>query len=179
LDEKFDLMSFEIEEIPSQDFVYRSAAPRQRNKIGKRRFPNERCFELRKNEKGLSCNWEKYMNIEENYLYLALSQSNNKFLDYKAFRLFKLPVDLMRNHDLIEAVIHTPVFEGNPAPVGKPNNQAHCEALYPNDEEIWLYLSDYCKNNLDASECQFDLRSIDSKVNELRDKLDDTPFHRF
>jgi len=173
-------MSFNIEIIPDESFVFRQVLPRERKGPKKRRFPNEAHFELRENETGLSVNWDKYINVKKNYTLIALTLNpkSGKFQDHTFYKIFKYPVKIFRNIENIDDVIHKPIFNGNPAPVGKPNNQSHSEVIYENDLEIFVKLSDYCHKEFENSYCEFDVNSINDKVKELKDLLNDTSYHR-
>jgi hypothetical protein len=173
-------MSFEIETIPDDCFVLRQTVPIERTGTKKRKFPNESHFELRDGEAGLSVNWDRYMDVEKNYLLISLTKSLNSgnLLDYSIFRIFKYPVSLFRGISKIEDVKHVPIFNGNPSAVGFPNNQAHSEVRYKNDVEIFVKLSDYCNTCFDDSYCKFDLSSINNRVLELRGMLNNNSFHK-
>ncbi|QXP56214.1 hypothetical protein H0I25_00020 [Cellulophaga sp. HaHa_2_95] len=167
-------MSYPIEIISDESFVYRQTTPRQRSGTKKRKFPNESHFELRHGESGLSVNWDKYITIEENFILIAITKSSKgNYLDHSIFRIFKYPVSLFRSIDLIEDVIHKPEFHGNPHPKGKPNNQSHSEVIYENDIEIFVKLCSYCDEEYENAYCDFDLNSINDKVSELKLYLDE------
>lgn len=172
---------YKVEPIPDESYVFRQTVPRDRTGNNKKRkFPNESHFELREGEEGLSVNWSEYMDVEKNYLLLSLTKNPNsgKFLDHSIFKIFKYPVSLFRSISKIDSVKHVPVFNGDPSDVGLPNNQAHSEVYYKNDIEIFVKLSDYCNVYFDDSYCNFDVSSINDKVAELREMLNDTPFHK-
>lgn len=176
----FSLM-YPVEFIPDESYVFRQTVPRERTGNKNRRFPNESHFELREGETGLSVNWDKYMDVEKNYLLLSLTKSpkSGNFLDHSMFKIFKYPVRLFRSISKINSVKHVPIFNGDPSEVGLPNNRAHSEVCYENDIEICVKLSDYCNTSFDDSCCDFDVNSINDKVVELRNMLNDTPFHKF
>lgn len=166
--------------IPDESYVFRQTVPRDRTGTKKRKFPNESHFELREGESGLSVNWSEYMNVEKNYLLLSLTKNPKSgiFLDYTMFKIFKYPVSLFRSISKIDSVKHVPIFNGNPSDVGMPNNQAHSEVCYKNDMEIFVKLSDYCNTCFDDSYCDFDVSSVNDKVFELREMLNNTSFHK-
>lgn len=172
---------YPVEFIPDESYVFRQTVPRDRTGSKKRKFPNESHFELREGEAGLSVNWDKYIDVEKNYLLLSLTKSSKSgnLLDYSMFKIFKYPVSLFRSISKIDNVNHVPIFNGNPSAVGSPNNQAHSEVCYENDIEICVKLSDYCNACFDDSYCEFDVSSINDKVLELREMLDNSPFHKF
>ena len=173
-------MAFQIEIIPNKDFVLRRVLPFERTGPKKRRFPNESHFELRPNEKGLSVNWEKYLSLSQNYIIIGLTykMGTKKFQDHTAFKIFKFPVSFLRSIVEIQDVIHSPIYNGNPAPVGNPNNIAHSEVLYENDVEIYVKLSSYCDENFNEACCNFEVNSVNEKIEELRLLLNDTPYHK-
>ena len=156
------------EKIPNQDFVFRNVHFTQRTG----RIPNEAAFKLRQGETGLSVNWDKYIDVKGCYILIGLSYSNsNKFNDYTAFKIFKLQVEYIRSIDGINDVIHMPVFNGAPPPIGKPNNQAHSEILCIDDEEVRVKLADYCHNNYANSLCDFKVTSLEEEIKALKQRL--------
>ncbi|UOB19372.1 hypothetical protein [Abyssalbus ytuae] len=175
-------MSFKTELIPDEDFVFRQVTPRDREGPNgkRRRFPNETHFQLRKNEEGLSVNWSKYIDVEKNYILIALTKNQEKgtFQNHTAYKIFKYPVSFLRSIEKIEDVIHTPKFNGDPAPIGKPNNQSHSDVVYENDVEIFVKLMDFCEDEYDSAYCNFEVNSINDKIEELKALLNDTPYHR-
>lgn len=165
--------------IPDKDYVFRQTVPRERTGTKKRKFPNESHFQLREGERGLSVNWKRYITLEENFLLISITYNKkNNFLDHSIFKIFQYPVALFRSINQIIDVIHTPEENGDPAPVGKPNNPSHSEVLYENDIEIFVKLSDYCDKNFEKAFCEFDVNSINEKAKELKTKLNNTKYHR-
>lgn len=165
--------------IPDKDYVFRQSVPRERTGTKKRKFPNESHFQLKDGERGLSVNWKRFITLEENFLLISITYSRkNIFLDHRIFKIFQYPVALFRNIKQIEDVIHSPEENGDPSPVGKPNNPSHSEVLYKNDIEIFVKLSDYCAENFEEAYCEFDVNSINEKAKELRANLNKTKYHR-
>lgn len=171
-----------VEIIPNENFVYRQSIPRDwiKEEGTKRRWPNEASFSLRKNETGLSVNWDKYISVKDNYVIIGLTQSTaGKYLNHTSFRIFKFPVEFLRSIEEISDVIHDPLFNGNPSPVGQPNNRAHSLIEYSdNDGFARMNLSDYSNNNYDQCFCEFNVNSINQELEELKGRLDNTAFHR-
>lgn len=168
-------------QISGNDAVYRQAHASILSKMPsdkKKRFPNEAHF--KPDSDGLSVNWSRYLSPEEVYHLIGLSfkLGTTDFKDYKAFKIFKLPVEIIRSIEGIEDVVHTPVLNGNPAPIGSPNNYAHASIIYQDDEEIRLKLSDYCQFLYDDSYIPIDIPLLEIEINELRGRLDDTRYHR-
>lgn len=173
-------MSYNIEEIPDEDYVYRQVLTFSHLLNGKspRRFPNETQFELRDGEIGLSVNWDKYITVQDNFILLGLTHNKlGEYLEYTSFKIFKFPVVFPKKIEGIKDVLHKPIFNGNPAPLGLPNNQSHSEIVYENDEEIWLKLSDYCESNFDDAFCKFKVSSLNQEINKLRAQLQNSKFH--
>ncbi len=165
--------------IPDEDYVFRQTVPRERTGSKKRKFPNESHFQLSEGERGLSVNWTKHITLEENFLLISITYGRkSNFLDHRMFKIFQYPVALFRNIEQIKDVIHTPLENGDPAPVGEPNNPSHSEVIYENDMEIFVKLSDYCDKNFKEAYCDFDVNSINEKTEELRAKLNNTKYHR-
>jgi len=174
-------MAYPIEVIPDDAHVYRQVLPHERERVGKkrRRFPSEHHFELRPDEKGLSVHWDKYITVRNIYLLLSLTHNlKGNFLNHTAFKVFRYPVKFLRNIQKIEDVIHTPNFYGNPSPIGKPNNRAHADVVYENDMEVFVKLRDYCDEEYEYAHCEFDVNSINDKVEELKNLLNDNEFHK-
>ena len=163
-----------IEEIPDIDFVLRQVPVIQTGPSG-RRVPNETAFKLRPGENGLSVNWEKYLDVKGNYILLGLTfNKNNTFIDYTAFKIFRLEVGYIRSVSGVTDVLHDPVFRGDPAPVGQPNNRAHSLIICDDDEEVRTKLSDYCRDNFDISDCKFKITSLKTEIEKLKQRLNDT-----
>ena len=163
-----------IEEIPESDYVMRQVTHMQRSPLDKkRRYPNESAFKIDDDEDGLSVNWSKYLTPRENFIIIATSFNRKQvFLDYLGFRLFKLPVKFLNDLRGVDKVVHDPICR-NPAPVGRPNNRAHALVKYlnNNDSRLRMNLSDYCRNNHAESYVDFDVKSINEEIKELRNRI--------
>ena len=170
-----------VEFIPNENFVYRQSIPRDwiREEGTKRRWPNEASFVLKENELGLSVNWDKYISIKDNFLIIGLTQNTpGRFINPTAFKIFKFPVAFLRSIEEIKDVIHNPSYHGNPSPIGQPNNRAHSLVEYSDDDGfVRMNLSDYCNSNYIDCYCEFDVNSINEELEELRNRLNETPFH--
>lgn len=167
--------------IPDEDAVYRQAfighlvkLPANKNI----RYPSESHF--KPDPDGLSVHWCRYIGLNGVYHILGLSyrKGTTQYKDYKAFRVFTLPVEYLRLLEGIQEVTHSPVFNGDPAKIGFPNNYAHTSVIYPDDEEIRMKLSDYCMFYYDNSYRPADFALLDTEINKLRERLDNTPYHR-
>jgi hypothetical protein len=165
---------WEKEEIPDIDFVLRQVPVINTGPSG-RRVPNETAFKLRPGENGLSVNWEKYLDIKHNYILLGITFNKiNTFIDYTAFKIFRLEVGYIRSISGVTDVLHDPVFRGDPSPVGQPNNQAHSLIICNDDEEVRIKLADYCRQNFDISDCKFNISSLRTEIEKLRQRLNET-----
>jgi hypothetical protein len=87
-------------------------------------------------------------------------------------------VGFLRSISGIESVEHNPVINGNPAPVGKPNNYSHSLVMYQDDELIRKTLSTHIRDNQEDTYCLFEANSLNERLEELRQRLNDTPYHR-
>lgn len=168
--------------VPDSDSVYRQCFKQLLKPIPGseyRRFPKESDFVPHAD--GLSVNWSAYSSIESIYLLLGISYKHKKpeYKNPREFGLFKLPIAFIRAIENVIDVRHSPVYNGNPAPVGSPNNYAHASIIYPDDEEIRLKLSDYCRENHEHAYCEGNFDLLEPEIEELRRRLDNTPFHRF
>lgn len=167
--------------IPDTDLVYRQGHLIKLIKIQgdkKKRFPDETNFVP--DPDGLSLHWSAYSTPEYVFKHIGISYKFNSttYKTYSEFRVFSIPVALFRSLDGVR-VEHTPVYNGNPAPLGVPNNYAHASALYSaEDVEIRLKLSDYCRENYDKSHCSIDFKLLDPIIEDLRERLDQTNYHR-
>ena len=167
--------------ISSEDDVYRQAHLQSLKPIPGNtefRFPRESHF--KPHSDGLSVHWNRYISIHGVYHTIGLSFKKDtcEYKDAKSFKLFSLPVGFIRSIDGVLDIKHSPVFNGSPAPIGFPNNYAHTSLLYPDDEEIRVKLSDYCKDNQEVSNCYVNFTLIDQEIIALRERLDNTEYHR-
>jgi hypothetical protein len=163
--------------IPDETEVLRHVHLNELDKESKR-FPKASHFKLREGEPDLSVNWGELTSIEEAYYILGITYNlKGKYKDIKQFKLFKFPVVFLRNIPGLEKVIHSPVFNGNPAPIGKPNNYAHASVFYPDDEEIRIKLSNYCNEAHVGSYCPVDYFHLEEVVADLKEKLNSTKYH--
>ncbi|THU34209.1 hypothetical protein FAM09_24635 [Niastella caeni] len=129
---------------------------------------------------GLSVYWNQHIDPEGVYNIIGLSYKANKteFKDPANFFVFSIPVLYLRAVEGISDVSHSPRYIGNPAPIGSPNIYSHASIVYSDDEEIRLKLSDYCKSNHASCHCKIDFSIVEKKVQELRQRLDNTIYHR-
>ena len=164
------------EYIPDEDYVYRQVHIKNAPKINGKRIPDETNFIP--DEDGLSVHWDKYTTINDVYCVIGLSHNmKGGYKDYTGFKVFQFPVTFLRRLQGISGVIHTPVINGNPAPIGHPNNRAHASVILPNDEEIRIKLTDHVINNYINSYCDFDVTHFNIEIKQLRNRLNDTPYH--
>ena len=167
--------------INDDDSVYRQAHVSRLIKTEsskKRRHPSESHF--KPDPDGLSVHWNKHITVSGVFHIIGLSYKIGKgeYKDFKCFEVFSIPVEYIRSLEGVQAVVHSPVFNGDPAPIGSPNNYAHTSLIYPDDEEIRLKLSDYCQFDYDNSYCPADFTILDEEINELRKRLNDTIYHK-
>lgn len=138
-----------VEEIPNGNWLYRQVPSMSKyfDEVDGKRFPNEANFHC--DETGLSLHWERYADVKWIYLFLSLCKNaKGNYRDYRSFQIFRLPAGVIRSTEGVESVVHSPLYWGNPAPDGTPNNRAHASAFYPDDVEIRLKLRDWVGNNL-------------------------------
>jgi hypothetical protein len=165
--------------IAIKDSVYRHAHLNNLIPTQDKKFRIPRPSHFKPDHDGLSVNLDRLITINGVYHIIGLSYKIGKpqYKDPKEFKLFRIPVQFIRSMEGIIDVIHTPIFRGNPAPIGFPNNYAHTSLLYPDDEEIRLKLSDYCWKNYDTCHCAVDFTFIELEVMKLREKLNSSIYH--
>ncbi|MEJ7684665.1 MAG: hypothetical protein WKG06_43820 [Segetibacter sp.] len=166
--------------IPNDAFVYRQVnLAHLKHELGnrKKRFPKESHF--KPDADGLSVHWNRFIDVKGIYHIIGISfkPETTEFKDYRTFRVFSFPINFLKEVDGINSIIHSPVFNGNPAPVGFPNNYAHSSILYPDDEEIRIKLSTYCNEKYAECFCPTDLNLLDIEINPLRERLNQTEYH--
>ena len=170
---------YTIELIPNESSVLRQVVVSQTYKELGRRIPNETHF--KPDPDGLSVHWDKYISVEDVYHLISISHNYKtppSFKDYTSFLVFRFGVSGLREIDGISDVIHDPVYKGNPAPVGQPNNRAHALVKYEDDEEIRVLLCDWVRDNYNECFCEMDIKTLRNEIEALRERLDDTKFHR-
>jgi hypothetical protein len=173
---------FPVVEIPATDHVARHCFVGQTQKRGGRRFPSPDCFALRKGEEGLSVNWHERIDTSVHFILIGLQHNKlGEFLNPKSFRIFTLPVKFLRDLSGIDKVEHVPVFNGDPAPIGKPNNPWHAEVYYAdrdNNTDVRLQLSEYCQHAGSESHKEFPNGQLEQHIAALQSRGNNTPYHR-
>jgi len=177
MDERFiGIGAWEIEEIPDGDSLYRHVHFSKYDKTDK--FPLPDAFIP--DPDGLSLYWEKYVpHVKEVYYLIGLSfTAKSKFKDHTGFLIFKIPKNNFIIIDGVQSVSHDPLQYAMPK-VGRPNNRSHSLAIYDDSNlQVRQILSAYCRGNYKTCFCKFDLNSINKELNELRDRLENTPYHK-
>lgn len=170
-------IKWEKETIPYEGIVYRQIFVAGIPKINGKRVPNEAHFIP--DPDGLSVHWSKYITIEQIYYIIALSfNKKGDYINYTSFKIYQFPISFLRDLEGIIDIKHDPVINGNPAPIGHPNNRAHTLVIYPNDEEIRLNIADFVRDYYDNSYCDFDIRYLENEIKVLRERLNDTEYHK-
>ncbi|OYD43934.1 hypothetical protein [Sphingobacterium cellulitidis] len=152
---------------------------RQDSLSGKRRIPNESVFELREGEEGLSMNWDKYICEKKSLILRGLTYKKNStdFIDPSSCLVFKLPTSMIKDYANIK---YSPIFIGNPSPIGFPNNKSHCDVIPSNEGmalKLMMDLVDYCKNEHEKAFCDTNYKSLRPILEEYRAQGNNTPFH--
>lgn len=164
-----------------EDGVYRQTHLSQMDKNGapNKKFPKASHFSP--DPDGLSVHWDRHIQPQGVFHIIGLSYrvGKSEYKNPRDFRLFHFPVGWLRQLEGLVDVVHSPVFHGNPAPVGSPNNYAHASLIYPDDEEIRLKLSNYCQKNFENCHCQVDFDLLDIELSELRARQNMTSYHYF
>lgn len=175
-----DQCPWESEEIQDNQLLYRQIPVMLRKGNRPRMYPGEGCFELRENEDSLSFNLKDKIEPSQNYILIGLSSNGKGGLnDYTAYKIFQFSVSFLFSLPKFEAILHTPVYGGNPSPVGSPNNPAHVSLLCGNfDEGTRVLMSDYCLDEFDNSEIEFKVATLRNEIEELRNRANDTEYHK-
>lgn len=168
-------------QVLSEDKVFRQVATSylthaKGNKT--ERFPRENHFSP--DSDGLSVNWDRFSNVSYNYHIIGLTYKYKQpgiYKDFRNFHVFKIPVTILKSIEGINSIDHNPIFNGNPAPLGSPNNYAHTLVVYDDDPEIRLKLSDWCRDYHSESYCQVDFGLLETEIEELRQRLNTTVYH--
>jgi hypothetical protein len=175
-----DAFLWPSESITEQCILYRHAHFSKLSKNPeKRRFPNESHFTLREGEDGLSFNWGKYADEQRGFIVLGLTHRHDgDFMKIGDYTFFKYPKKVLKEIPGIQEIIHHPTFNGNPSDVGKPNNKSHSLVIYDKDDlSVRMDLSDYC-NRIKDSKCDVEIKLLDQELNALRERLNNTEYHR-
>ena len=134
-----------------------------------------------KGEKELSVNLASLCSVEEAYYIIRLSHDfKDDFKDIKKYKLFSIPIHIIRSIKEIEKVLHTPVFSGNPADIGKPNIYSHASIYFSKEEQVEVRkkLSTYCNQNFSDSYKEVDYLKISPIIESLRERKQNTKYHR-
>ena len=145
------------------------------------KFPDPGHFALRDDigEDSLSLNWERYADSKRCFEVLGLTHGKSgDFLEYSNYVFFRYPLETIKSIPKFEKIVHDPTFNGNPSPVGKPNNLAHT-LLYCGSFDLASrsLLSRYCQGNLD-SQVALKIKSIRKDIEELKQRAPNIPHHK-
>jgi hypothetical protein len=181
MDEVFGIAEDEFQiplTIPDEASVYRQVHYNELDKDN-RRYPKASHFKLKEGEADLSVNWDQWICSDEVYHIIGLSHNaRSEFKDIRKFKIFKISVDYLRKLSGIEKVSHSPKYNGNPAPIGKPNNYSHSSVFYPDDEEIRKKLSNYCNDNDPGLASSVNYSVLEKIIDQLKERLNETKYHR-
>jgi len=170
---------FPIEDIDDTSLLYRTITIMATTKgSDKRRFPNEGAFALRPHETGLSLNWSKYCCENKSLIVKGLTKSLRdpfNFIDVSPNIVFNFPSNFLKSYGELK---HTPIYLGNPSPVGLPNNISHSELTPYEELKMRMDLADYCNQNHASSFCKTNMSDLKLEIENLRQRLNDTPYHR-
>jgi hypothetical protein len=175
MDEKF-----EVEVITANCLLNRHVPVLQTLKdTEKRRFPTEAHFVLKDGEDGLSVNWDKYSSPERGLIVVGLMKGiNGEFRKIDALLNFQIPSHICIASGINVQIEHKPLFHDNPSEVGQPNNKAHAEVLYTNEDlDVMVNLSDYCAKHIEAF-CKVDYNALKADIEELKARVNDTEYHK-
>lgn len=175
-----DSCPWESEEIETTQSVYRQIPVILRKGNRPRMYPGEGCFELRENEDSLSFNLKDKITPKQNFILIGLSDNGKGGLnDYTAYKIFQFSVEFLKDLPKYEAILHTPVYDGSPSPVGTPNNPAHVSLFCGNFEDSTRALmSDYCLEDFDNKAIEFKVGTLKVEIDELRARANDTEYHK-
>lgn len=168
---------FPIQDIQDNNSIYRQVPVIETEKREGRRFPIESHFMPNPD---LSVYLAELIEVKDVFLTIGLSFKTNT-TEYKkpdTFLLYQIPVEFIQSLEGVSDIKHSPVYNGNPASVGHPNIPSHASVYYsPEDNDVRVNLSDYCRTEQDAR-VNFKISSINDELEELRQRLNNTRFHR-
>jgi len=122
------------------------------------------------------------MTPQQHFMWLGLTYNKDQsaYLQPAAFKLFQYPVAVLRQMTGIQKIEHDPRCNGQPAPIGAPNNPAHASVYLdePNDEEVRLKISEWVNEHYDASAISWDIEVLESELQALRDRGNATCYHQ-
>lgn len=169
------------EEIDDEFPLLRHIASDKRQTKNDRKFPGADHFAIRKDlgENSLSFNWGKYADIKISYSLIGITIGNNgKFISPGSYVFYKYPKDILKSLPKFEKIIHSPDWNGNPSPIGKPNNKSHA-LLFCGDfnASTRAVLSLYCQEN-ESAKLTYKLAAVLKEIEELKKRGNNTPFHK-
>ncbi|MEX2411971.1 MAG: hypothetical protein WD607_11515 [Candidatus Paceibacterota bacterium] len=133
------------EHIPDDSSLFRHVHKTNMDKRN-RRIPSESNFSIKKGDEGLSVDWDKYTTPGKIFARISNTYKFGKteFKDHKDFYIYKLDTRFVRNIPDVRKISHDPLFNGDPASIGNPNNRAHSLVLFDlhNDPEVRTKLRD-------------------------------------
>lgn len=139
---------WETEEIPDESILYRFVHKTRMDRKN-RRIPSESNFSIKKGEDGLSVDWDNYTTPAKSLARISRTYKYGKevFKSYKDFYVFSLKSGFVKMIPDIRDVSHDPIFNGDPEPIGNPNNRAHSLIKFDfhNDPEVRLKLRDHAE----------------------------------
>lgn len=156
---------WQIEDIPDKSLLYRHIHKTRMDKHDKS-IPSESNFTIRKEHEGLSVDWDKYTTPEKILARISNTHKFEKseFKDHNDYYIYKLDTGYVRKIPDVREISHDPLFNGNPAPTGNPNNRAHSLIKYKihNDPEVRLKIRDHAvKVDIDDSQVSTHLSEWD------------------
>ncbi|MEX0966750.1 MAG: hypothetical protein WD077_05895 [Bacteroidia bacterium] len=168
---------FEVKEIHEEHNVFRQVHFSDLVGPKKKRFPSEAHFAP--DPDGLSVYWGQMINAMGVLITIGLSfKKDDTFKNPTEFKVLEFTVSYLRSIEGVLDLIHTPQFNGNPAAVGSPNIPSHASVRYGiEDLEVRVNLSDYCRENREEVFCSINANSVLEEVEQLRLRLNDTPYH--
>lgn len=165
-------MFYPIETIPHEEDVFRHIH-KDTFKKPDYKFPSEGHFDIPDGHRGLSVNWERYCNEQENWILIGITyrHGSEEYKNYQAFRVFRFNAGWLRRLEKAINVIHDPK-QHEELLVGTPDNRSHSLILYnPVDAEVRRKLRNYVGTEYENVECRPNIILIEPEIQSLQKRL--------
>ncbi len=155
---------WEIETIPDSASLFRLVHVNMIKVRPESRIPSDSMFVP--DSDGMSADWDKHSSPEDSLIRTGLTfrPNTSEFKDPQKFKVFSLNVGEIRLLEDSLTVTHTPVFHGEPPPVGNPNNWSHSSTNHFKGDDVEVRR----KLRNAALEVSVDMEIVQLRVESLR-----------